>query len=384
MAHGEILNVSRVCRFKKTGEQRKSLALKDLTTSISAHFTHSLILWGLLITVAEAQQPSNTTPSSSPGTPVAAQTKNIAASSDRVVLKVGGMKVTEEEFESRIDGIEPHGGDPDKEGAADKDRRRLGDDYASVLMLSQQALAKGLDSSPEVSRKLAVARMQVLSDAEFASLMHQAEPSSEEINQYYSGHLSDYDEVQIRRLFIWKVRDKSHDQSADKSKDEPVLSSQAARERAEQIRRETASGTSEKTLAANLVKSGEGMLDPEPLIFARGQLSPAMQKVAFTLKEGEWSEVEDTPSRLLVIQVVKRDRQTLGQVSPHIEKDLQGQKMQVLLDDLKSKAGIWMDEQFFGTPAAPAPDSQRRTSDPQSELQKSAKKAESNNGEQQK
>jgi hypothetical protein len=335
-----------------------------LRTSISAHFTSCLILWALLAEAGHAQQPSNTNPSSSSGPSISAQAKKVPAASDRVILKVDNIKVTEEEFESRIEGIEPHGGDPDKEGATEKDRRRLGDDYASVLMLSQQALANGLDSSSEVIRKLAIARMQILSDAEFASLMRQAEPSSEEIRQYYSAHPSDYDEVQIRRLFIWKVR--------DKSKDEPVLSSQAARDRADQIRRQCASGTSEKTLAANLIKSGDGMLDSEPLIFLRGQLSPAIEKVAFALKEGEWSEVEDTPSRLLVIQLVKRDRQTLGQVSSHIEKDLQGQKMQALLDDLKAKAGIWMDEQFFGTAAL----------DPQSEPQKSAKKAESNNGEQ--
>ena len=61
-----------------------------------------------------------------------------------------------------------------KRARSDKDRQRLGDDYASVLMLSQQALAKHLDASPEVARQLDIARMQVLSDAEFASLMQQA------------------------------------------------------------------------------------------------------------------------------------------------------------------------------------------------------------------
>lgn len=366
MAYEAIPNESRVFGCKQTGEQRKHRALKNLRALIGAHLTCCLILCGLLIAVGHAQQLSITNPSSSSGTSISAQAKNVPAASDRVVLKVDHIKVTEEEFESRIEGIEPNGGDPDREGATKKDRRRLGDDYASVLMLSQQALANGLDSSPEVIRKLAVARMQVLSDAEFASLMHQAEPSPEEIHQYYSAHQSDYDEVQIRRLFIWKVR--------DKSKDESVLSSQAARARADQIRRRCASGTSEKTLAANLIKSGDGMLDPEPITFLRGQLSPAIEKVAFALKQGGWSEVEDTPSRLLLIQLVKRDRQTLAQVSSHIEKDLQGQKMQALLDDLKAKSGIWMDEQFFGT-AVP---------DPQSEPQKSAKKAESNHGEQQK
>jgi len=292
-----------------------------------------------------------------------------------VVLKVGDVQVTEAEFESRIAAIEPQA-DPDKEGATEKDRRKLGDDYASVLMLSQQAVANHLDSSPEVSRQLAIARMQVLSDAEFESLMRQATPSSEEISQYYSAHLSDYDEVQIRRLFIWKQR--------DNSKTAPVLSSQAARANADQIRKEYASGTDVKKLSEDVRRSGEGMLDPEPLTFPRGELPPQLEKAAFTLKEGEWSEVEDTPARLLLIQLVKRDRQQLGRVSERIEKNLQGEKMQALLDDLKKKAGIWMDQQYFGTGVAPVPGAQQRVSVPPSELQESAKKGGNNEDERQK
>jgi len=260
----------------------------------------------------------------------------------RIVLKVGNVQVTQADFESRINDIEPQG-DADKEGPSDKDRHKLGDDYASVLMLSQQAVASHLDSSIEVSRQLAVARLQVLSDVEFASLMRQAQPTTEEVGKYYAAHFSDYDQVQIRRLFIWKQKENSKD---------GALSSQAARERADTIRQAYAAGTSERKLAEDLIKSGDGMFDLEPLSFPRGELSPQMEKVAFTLKEGKWSEVQDTPAALLLIQLVKRSRQQLGAVTLIIEKELQGQKMQVMLDDLKKNAGIWMDEQYFGTAGA--------------------------------
>jgi hypothetical protein len=291
-----------------------------------------------------------------------------------VVLKVGAAQVTQAEFESRIHDIEPQGDAEEK--PSDKDRRKLGDDYASVLMLSQQALASHLDASPEVIHQLEVARVQVLSDAEFANLMRQADPTTEEVSKYYGAHLSDYDQVQIRRLFIWKQR--------DNGKNAPVLSSQAVRASAERIRQAYAAGTSEKKLAEDLRKSGDGMLDVEPISFPRGELSPHMEKVAFALKEGEWSEVEDTPAALLLIQLVKRSRQQLGEVSSLIEKDLQAQKLQAMLDDLKKRAGIWMDEQYFGTAVAPVPGAQRRVSNPPSELQKSGRKEERNNGEQQK
>jgi len=180
----------------------------------------------LVATGSRAQETTGTTPAASSANSASAPSQQSSSGSDRVVLKVGNLQVTEGEFESRINDIE--GGDPDKKAPGDKERRKLGDDYASVLMLSQQAVANHLDSSPEVIRQLAIARMQVLSDAEFASLMRQAEPSSAEVEQYYSAHLADYDQVQIRRLFIWKQRDNSKDTSA--------LTTQAARARADRIR----------------------------------------------------------------------------------------------------------------------------------------------------
>jgi len=315
-----------------------------------------LVLAALIATLGHAQEPAS--PNSSPSS----SAKQAPSDADRVVLKVGDVQVTKEEFESRIREIEPGHGD---EGAPDKDRQRLGDDYASVLMLSQQALAKHLDSSPEVARQLAIARMQVLSDAEFATLMQQAQPTFAEVTQYYNAHASDYEEVQIRRLFIWK--------QPEDSKGVQALTSQAARAKAEQIRKAYASGTDVKKLSGDLTKSQEGMLDPNPLTFSRGELSAQMLKVASSLKDGEWSEVEDTPARLLLIQLVKRDHQQLGQVSSHIEKELQDQKLQALLNDLKKDAGIWMDEKYFGTAVAPVPDAQRRASNPPSELRKSTK-----------
>ena len=265
--------------------------------SIRLRLAPFLVFAALIGTLTHAQEPAGSTSGAT------SSVKQAPSDADRVVLKVGDVQVTKEEFESRIRDIEPGHAE---EGASDKDRQRLGDDYASVLMLSQQALAKHLDASPEVARQLEIARMQVLSDAEFATLMQQAQPTFAEVSEYYAAHASDYEEVQVRRLFVWKER--------ENSKVAP-LTSQAARARAEQIRKAYATGTDVKKISADLTKADDGMLDADPLTLTRGELSPQMQKVAFSLKEGEWSEVEDTPARLLLIQLVKRDRQQLGEVS---------------------------------------------------------------------
>ena len=261
-----------------------------------------------------------------------------------------------------IGDFEPQG-DAEKPGADDKDRRTLGDDFASVMMLSQQAVANHLDSSPEIRRQLTVARMQILSDAQFASLMRQAKPGAEEISQYYSSHLADFDRVKIRRLFIWKVGAGSTNTKG--------LAPDAARARADAILLAAKSGGDPEKLAEVFKGSEEGLLDAQPIPFTRGVLPAKLEKVAFTLKPGEWAEGDDTPDKLILLHLVERDRRSLTEVSSFIEQRVQGQKIQVRLSELKKKTGIWMDEQYFGTAVATVPREQRPVSNPPSKDTKS-------------
>lgn len=331
---------------------------------IRARVVLPLLLAGLLAGMGHAQASPGAAPASAkPSSPA-----------ERVILKVGDTQVTQADFEAHIKDIEPQG-DADKEGAAndsddDKDRRKMGDDYASVLLLSQQAVASHLDASPEISRKLAVARMQILSDAEFAGLLSQAQPTKEEISQYYGAHLSDYDEVRVRRLFIWKT--------GGGSKNSHGLTAQDARVRADAILKASAAGVDAQKLAQAFKDSDTGLFDTDPISFPRGELPPKMEKVAFGLKAGQWGEVEDTADSIILVQMVQRGRQPLGEVSSLIERRLQGQKMQAKLSNLKKNAGIWMDEKYFGTAVAPVPGAQRRDSEPLSKLRKSDNKGESN------
>ena len=324
-----------------------------------------VLLISVVAGVGQAQdsrsQNSSTASTSSTSTPA----KKAAPSADRIILKVGGVPVSQAEFESMIGEFEPQG-DADKPGAEDKNRRTLGDDYASVLMLSQQAVANHLDNTPEIRRQLTVDRMQILSDAQFASLMRQAKPSAEEISQYYSSHLQDFDRVRIRRLFIWKVGAGSTNTKG--------LAPDAARARADAILQAAKSGGDPEKLAEVFKGSEEGLLDAEPIPFTRGTLPAKLEKVAFALKPGEWAEGEDTPDKVVLLHLVERDRRPLSDVSSLIEQRVQGQKMQVKLDEMKKKTGIWMDEQYFGTAVATVPREQRPDSNPPSKTSRSTKK----------
>jgi hypothetical protein len=326
-------------------------------TSARVVFFHCLLVT-VLVSFSYAQGSGNEEPKSKSST--SATAKKVDPSADRVIMKVGGVQVTREEYESTIGDIEPQR-DPDKAEAAEKDRRHFGNDYASVLMLSQQAIANHLDSSPDVRHQLEVARLQILSDAQFAALMSQTKPSSEEIRRYYDAHLPDFDRVRLRRVFIWKV--------GAGSKNTRGLPPEDAKARAAAILQASSSGGDPVKLAQAFQDSDLGIFDAQPLTFDRGQLPAVLDKAAFAIKPGQWAEAEDTPDRLILIYLVARDRKPLPEVTSLIEKLVQGENMQVKLDELKKKADIWLDESYFGSGSAVAkdPGEQRPVSKPLSD-----------------
>jgi hypothetical protein len=195
---------------------------------------------------------------------------------------------------------------------------------------------------------LQVARLQILSDAQFAILMSQSKASPEEVSRYYNAHLSEFDRAQLRRLFIWKV--------GGGSKNSRGVAAEDAKARAAAILQASASGGDPVKLAQMFQDSDTGLFDAQPLTFVRGELPAILDKVAFTIKPGLWAEAEDTPDHIILVYLVGRDREPLAEVTSLIEKLVQGEKMQVKLDELKKKADIWLDESYFGSGSAVAKD----------------------------
>src|SRR5215469_4148573 len=131
------------------------------------------LLLGLATIVGQA-------PSSSGGGAAPSSAKSASSPSERVVLKVGKVQVTQADFETMVSDLEA------LQGTADLNPKAVADSYSQLLMLSQQAVANHLDSSPEVLRQLALDRQQILSNAEFARLKSQAKPTPEQVSAYYS------------------------------------------------------------------------------------------------------------------------------------------------------------------------------------------------------
>ena len=270
--------------------------------------------------------------------PASATSSASKAAGERVVMKVGDQQITQAQFEQMIADLEA------QQGPADLSRKKLGDNFASLFILSQQAVADHLESSPEVVRQMAIDRTQILSNAEFAKLKTEAKPTSAQISEYYNTHLQDYDVVTLRRVFIWKTAPGQGKELS--SNDVAVLS--------EKIRQAYAAGSDPKKALNN---PSNVQFDAAPISFQRGEMPAEMEKVAFAIaKDGDWGQLAEDPGTTVMIQLVSRSRRSLSDMTPQIEKKLQNETLRKELESLKKKTGVWMDETYFAS-KSPGPGS---------------------------
>ena len=323
--------------------------LRDFTgyASLRTYLVTFLLLSASFAVAGQAQAPSE---AANPAANPASTTTAKPADKNKVILKVGDLQITEGQFEQYIADLEA------QQGPADLTRKKLGENYSSLLMLSQQAVANRLDQTPAVQRQLAIDRTQILSNAEFVRLKNKAEPTPAEIKAYYDNHLDDYDVVKIRRVFILGAEHPQNGQGLNRAQ---------AKAMADSVKQAIAA---HKDVIATINgiphQRTDVVADPDPLTFGRGELPPTMDKPAFEIKtEGEWAQLSDGPDEYLFIQLVKRSRKDLNEVSSQIEKKLQAEQLREELNSMKEKAGIWMDEDYFASKSpVPSPTTQPEVS----------------------
>jgi parvulin-like peptidyl-prolyl isomerase len=308
----------------------------------SARVLTVLLLLGLVVGIARAQAPAapagGTTPAESKPAAPAVQPSEPP---DKVVLKVGDEQFTKADFDFVVGSLNPQV----QRTLATQGRKQLGDQFAAMVLLAQQARSHNLDQTPAFQHKLAVQKEQLQAQAAYEQIVQQANASPEEVSQYYAAHTSDFEEVMGRQFVVRK--------RAVNAQTGPGLPPDEAKTRAEAIRKEVLAGTDIKKVMEDFKAPGDVIIEPEARAMRRGSLRPEMEKAAFALKDGEVSEIFDLGQALVFLQVTGHGHVELTSASPQIEETLRKQKIDAAMEELKKKTVVWMDDQYFAAPAAP-------------------------------
>ncbi len=269
---------------------------------------------------------------------------------DKVVLKVGDKQFTKAEMDSLIGNLPPQA----QRALATQGKKPLAEQFALIVMLSRQAETHHLDQTPEFAHKLAFQKQQLEAQSAYEEINQQAKVTPEEVQQYYTAHAADYDEISVRQIVV-RIKPAAPQAGSGPATPPtaPGLSPEEAKARAAAIRKELAAGTDIKKVMDDFKAPGDVIIEADPRKIRHGGMRPEMEKVAFALKDGEISEPMDVPQALVFFQVTGHSRADLKDVTPEIEKNLRQQKVDAAMAEVKKSAAVWMDDQYFAAPPKP-------------------------------
>lgn len=294
---------------------------------------------GALIALAvPAAWAQNSTPPAAEEQPRAQGAPSLTPSvpPDKVVMKVGDKQITAGDFQAILQTLPPQV----QRAATVQGLKDVGDQYAKLVAIAEKASSDGIDQKPDVKVKIELQRMQLLAQGEYQKINEDIKVTPDDLNQYYKDHIKDFEQVEIRQVSIRK-------KAANAKADAPGLPEAEAKAKAEAIRAALASGEDAVKVRDQFKMDNVVYFDPNPRPVRHGQLAGAMDQAAWSLKDGEVSEIQDNPVNFYFLQVVKHDTPPLADVSREIEGKIKEQKAQAALDSVESGAKIWLDPIYF-------------------------------------
>jgi len=242
----------------------------------------AICLSGLLLSAAMAQEPVKGEPVFQKDQPVIDYAKPIAV--------VNGYTITQGQMEATLAKLNPQ---TRARVASPEGKKDFVDYLVNQVLLEQAALKKGLDKDPEIASELAISQRQLLFTVMMEKEIQNTPVTDEQLKKWYSENLADLmqpETVKARHILVKDEKTAKKVQGLLKKKDAKF----------------------EDLAAEYSIEPGAKESGGDLGYFAKGQMVPEFEKVAFAMKAGEISDIVKTQFGFHIIKV--EDKKAAGPI----------------------------------------------------------------------
>jgi len=247
-------------------------------------------------------------------------------------------------------------------------RDELRKQFGEFKVIADRARKEGLDRDDPTRLQMILDRAQVLAGAYLSELQKNADKlvSDADVEQYYSEHPTDFDEVRVRHILIsTQPKEDAEDEAAGKdakdAKDKKpaekpkTLTKDEARKKAQDLLDRIRKGEDFAKLAKeNSDDPGSKDKGGEYDFFRQGKMVPEFDKAAFALKPGEVSDLVETQFGFHIIKLEERrtaaNPTTDQKVRQGIVDKLKAEKLEQQIAQIAKDSPVVVPEDFDATP----------------------------------
>jgi len=252
--------------------------------------------------------------------------------------------VTKAAFEKLIDTLNPK--------MPPQARQNVANDYAKILVLSNEAKKQGLEDTQHYKDLVKFIQMQVAAQEMLRHVQEETKPTAADIDKYYKDNVNKYEEISLKRVFI--PRNSPTAKPDDKKPTDEELKAEG-----EKVRAQLASGADFDKVQKDVYEQMGYKTPPPPTTIPnwRRDAVPPQQASLFDLKAGELSPVSVEPAGVYIYKVESKKEIPLDQVRGEIESQLGAQKMRAKMDALTQSIKPELNQAYFSglAPLGPGP-----------------------------
>jgi len=228
-------------------------------------------------------------------------------------------------------------------------KRQIGEQYAQVRAMAQEARRRGLGEDPVVLSQMQFQNDNLLAGALFRQMQADAKTNDAALKAAYDAKKNDFEQIQARHILI-----RFKGSQVPLGKDKKELTEEEALAKATEIRKRIAAGEDFAKLAKEESDDvGSGSNGGDLGTFRHGQMVSEFEKVAFAQPIGQVSDPIKTQFGYHIIRVEKHDTKSFDDAKAELTPELAKQSAEAL----KTKANVHLDDGYFGavqqTPVAP-------------------------------
>jgi peptidyl-prolyl cis-trans isomerase C len=279
--------------------------------------------------------------------PAAAAAPKLAEAqpADPVIITAGAITITKSEFETAVKTLP----EQYQQYAMAQGRKQFAEDFLRLKLLAGEGMRNGLDKDPDVIKQMGLLRENLVAQAQLGRIEKGIVISDADAKAAYDANQKDYEQLHARHILI-AFKGSPAAQTGKKE-----LTEDEAKAKAEDIRKKLTAGGKFEDLAKTESDDITSAVNGGDLgNFGHGQMVPEFEKVAFSTKPGETSDVVRTQFGYHIIKVESKDVTPFAGVKDKLEHDLHQKKLQDALDKLKTDAQPQFNEAYFAAPPPPS------------------------------
>jgi hypothetical protein len=224
-------------------------------------------------------------------------------------------------------------------------RQRLAQDYAQMLVLSDQAKKQGLDKTQKFDDIIKFMRLRVLAQEYLSSVQENSKPTPAEVEKYYQDNKGKYEELMVNRLFLPRNRPAP---AGDKAPEPKPLTDAELQAQADKYRARLAAGESFEKVQKEAYEAAGFKTPPPPTVTSkRREGSTPAELELFSLKKGDLSKPILDMAGASIYQVQDTKVTPFEEVRPGIEAQLASERMRAQLENLSSVAKPEFNQAYF-------------------------------------